>query len=158
MRIHDGPEAAAAAAGVQARAFTLGRDVVFAAGEHDPASADGKRLLAHELMHVVQQRMAVRGCKDSPPPLRRPRSRPAPVTPASDADVREWSTRQSETSPTSVDHFRLAEVDSAVLDRVLTAWAQIATIYPDLIRTRLNNDAALLQSFQTPSRRRSPSC
>ena len=56
VRIHDGSEAAAAAASVQARAFTLGRDVVFAAGEHDPRSESGKRLLAHELTHVVQQR------------------------------------------------------------------------------------------------------
>ncbi|MGC2627844.1 MAG: DUF4157 domain-containing protein, partial [Candidatus Udaeobacter sp.] len=55
VRIHNGPQAATAAASIQARAFTLGRDVVFAAAEHDPRSEDGKRLLAHELMHVVQQ-------------------------------------------------------------------------------------------------------
>jgi hypothetical protein len=55
VRIHDGPQAATAAARVQARAFTLGHDVVFAAGEHEPGSDRGKRLLAHELTHVVQQ-------------------------------------------------------------------------------------------------------
>lgn len=55
VRIHTGPQADTAAASVQARAFTLGRDVVFAAGEHDPGSAGGQRLLAHELTHVVQQ-------------------------------------------------------------------------------------------------------
>ena len=55
VRIHDGPEAASAAASIQARAFTLGSDVVFAAGEHNPGSEGGKRLLAHELTHVVQQ-------------------------------------------------------------------------------------------------------
>jgi hypothetical protein len=55
VRIHTGSLADSAAASVQARAFTLGRDVVFAAGEHDPRSAGGKRLLAHELTHVVQQ-------------------------------------------------------------------------------------------------------
>lgn len=55
VRIHDGSEAATAAASIHARAFTLGRDVVFAAGEHDPGSEGGKRLLAHELTHVVQQ-------------------------------------------------------------------------------------------------------
>lgn len=56
VRIHTGPQAATAAASIQARAFTLGRDVVFAAGEHDPRSESDKRLLAHELTHVVQQR------------------------------------------------------------------------------------------------------
>ncbi len=55
VRVHDGPEAATAAAGIRARAFTFGQDVVFGAGEHNPASDSGKRLLAHELTHVVQQ-------------------------------------------------------------------------------------------------------
>jgi hypothetical protein len=55
VRIHTGIEADAAAASVRARAFTLGRDVVFAAGEHDPRSESVRRLLAHELTHVVQQ-------------------------------------------------------------------------------------------------------
>ena len=55
VRIHNGPQADRAALSVEARAFTLGRDVVFAAGEFDPGSDSGKRLLAHELTHVVQQ-------------------------------------------------------------------------------------------------------
>jgi hypothetical protein len=55
VRIHSGPQADAAAASVQARAFTVGRDLVFAAGEHAPGSEGGKRLLAHELTHVIQQ-------------------------------------------------------------------------------------------------------
>jgi hypothetical protein len=55
VRIHNGPQADAAAASVQARAFTLGRDVVFATGEYNPGSESGKHLLAHELTHVVQQ-------------------------------------------------------------------------------------------------------
>lgn len=55
VRIHDGPRAAAAAATVHARAFALGRDIFFAAGAHAPTSESGRRLLAHELAHVVQQ-------------------------------------------------------------------------------------------------------
>ena len=55
VRIHNGPQADTAAASIQARAFTFGRDVVFAAGEHGLGSESGKRLLAHELTHVVQQ-------------------------------------------------------------------------------------------------------
>jgi hypothetical protein len=55
VRIHDGPEAATAADRIQARAFTVGRDVAFAAGQYDPSSEGAKRLLAHELTHVVQQ-------------------------------------------------------------------------------------------------------
>lgn len=56
VRIHRGAEAAASAAAIGARAYTLGRDVVFGDGQYDPGSHDGRRLLAHELAHVVQQR------------------------------------------------------------------------------------------------------
>lgn len=55
VRIHAGSEAASAARGVQARAYTFGSDIVFGAGEYAPATGDGKRLLAHELAHVIQQ-------------------------------------------------------------------------------------------------------
>ncbi len=40
---------------VGARAFTQGRDIYFAPGAYQPETEDGKRLLAHELTHVVQQ-------------------------------------------------------------------------------------------------------
>ena len=55
VRIHDGAPAAEAAQSINARAFTLGRDVVFNKGEYSPDSDRGKRLLAHELTHVIQQ-------------------------------------------------------------------------------------------------------
>lgn len=53
--IHTGPQADAAASSVQARAFTVGHHVVFADHQYQPATDDGRRLLAHELSHVVQQ-------------------------------------------------------------------------------------------------------
>jgi hypothetical protein len=56
VRVHAGGQAAEAARAVNARAFTLGRDVVFGAGEYQPRSTEGQRLLAHELTHVMQQR------------------------------------------------------------------------------------------------------
>ena len=43
---------------VQARAFATGSDVYFSKGTYNPGSADGDRLIAHELAHVVQQRGA----------------------------------------------------------------------------------------------------
>jgi hypothetical protein len=54
VRIHTGESAADAAALLGARAFTIGRHVVFGEGEWRPHAADGQRLLAHELAHVVQ--------------------------------------------------------------------------------------------------------
>jgi len=55
VRIHTGGGAAALARSVGARAFTTGSDVVFGAGEYLPETVSGRRLLAHELTHVVQQ-------------------------------------------------------------------------------------------------------
>ncbi len=55
VRVHTGARAAESAAAIQAKAYTSGRDVVFGAGEYQPASESGKQLLAHELVHVGQQ-------------------------------------------------------------------------------------------------------
>jgi hypothetical protein len=55
VRIHIDRKAGMMAQEVNARAFTLGRDIAFAAGHYAPHTSAGKRLLAHELAHVVQQ-------------------------------------------------------------------------------------------------------
>lgn len=55
VRVHADAEAADGARAVRARAYTIGRDIVFGAGQYAPATVEGKRVLAHELVHVVQQ-------------------------------------------------------------------------------------------------------
>jgi len=55
VRIHIDSRADRAARSIGALAYTLGHDVVFAGGRYQPGSTDGRRLLAHELTHVVQQ-------------------------------------------------------------------------------------------------------
>jgi hypothetical protein len=55
VRMHTGARAGASAQALGARAYTWGRHVVFGPGQFDPASTGGRRLLAHELAHVVQQ-------------------------------------------------------------------------------------------------------
>jgi hypothetical protein len=55
VRIHADARAGESAAAVGARAYTVGRDIVFAAGQFAPRTIEGHRLLAHELTHVVQQ-------------------------------------------------------------------------------------------------------
>jgi len=55
VRVHTGERAAKSARALGARAYTVGRDIVFAADRYDPGSAAGRRLLAHELTHVRQQ-------------------------------------------------------------------------------------------------------
>ena len=55
VRIHADAGAAGAAKAVQARAFTMGSNIVFGSGEYSPGTMEGKQLLGHELTHVVQQ-------------------------------------------------------------------------------------------------------
>lgn len=55
VRVHADTEAARLAASLSARAFTVGTDVFFGRGEYQPGSPSGRRLLAHELAHVLQQ-------------------------------------------------------------------------------------------------------
>jgi hypothetical protein len=54
VRLHTGSESAAAATNFGARAFTVGNDIHFNAGQFAPGSKEGDKLLAHELTHVVQ--------------------------------------------------------------------------------------------------------
>lgn len=56
VRVHTGNDAAQSARDINALAYTLGNDVVFGAGQFTPQSIEGKKLIAHELAHVIQQR------------------------------------------------------------------------------------------------------
>jgi hypothetical protein len=55
VRIHTDPVAQETARALNAQAFTLGNDVAFAAGRYSPGTEEGRRLMAHELAHVLQQ-------------------------------------------------------------------------------------------------------
>ncbi|HEY9076340.1 MAG TPA: DUF4157 domain-containing protein [Anaerolineaceae bacterium] len=55
VRLHSGSQAASLAHSIQAKAFTYGSDIYLGEGAYNPATQDGRRLLAHELTHVVQQ-------------------------------------------------------------------------------------------------------
>lgn len=56
VRVHTGAAAGQSAQGVNAHAYTVGHDIVFGVGRFAPETQEGRRLLAHELTHVVQQR------------------------------------------------------------------------------------------------------
>jgi len=55
VRIHTDSNAADTAQSVQAKAFTVGNNIVFNSGQYVPNNDESKRLLAHELTHVIQQ-------------------------------------------------------------------------------------------------------
>lgn len=59
IRVHTDSRAGDLAQGLQARAFAVGSHLVFAPGNYSPSGDAGRRLLAHELSHVIQQRAGV---------------------------------------------------------------------------------------------------
>jgi uncharacterized protein DUF4157 len=67
VRIHADGGAAESARAINARAYTVGRDIAFGAGQYSPRTSEATRLLAHELTHVVHQA----GGRDGAPGLQR---------------------------------------------------------------------------------------
>lgn len=60
VRVHTDAKAAESARAVNALAYTVGRDIVFGTGQYAPKTSEGKRLMAHELTHTIQQGSGVR--------------------------------------------------------------------------------------------------
>src|SRR5207247_5083803 len=60
VRVHNDTRAAESARAVNAVAYTVGRDVVFGAGQFAPHSHEGRKLIAHELTHVEIGRASCR--------------------------------------------------------------------------------------------------
>ncbi|MFP3556886.1 DUF4157 domain-containing protein [Paraburkholderia sp. SIMBA_049] len=83
VRILDDDTAARSARAVAARAYTAGEKIVFDRGQYAPASGSGRRLLAHELAHVLQQ--TGRTASGPAPGLLRRQAVPAPAKAATPA-------------------------------------------------------------------------
>jgi hypothetical protein len=71
VRVHTGPSAARLARDAGAEAFTLGPDIFFSPGRFAPRTAEGRRLLAHELAHTIQQERGSEPAQEQEP---RPRA------------------------------------------------------------------------------------
>jgi hypothetical protein len=94
VRVHTDPKAAASAQAVHAHAYTVGRDLVFAPSQYQPEKPAGYHLLAHELVHVMQQ---------------------SPFNPSTSPDVNEISRRSD---PSELEAERIANGDPAILPGV----------------------------------------
>jgi hypothetical protein len=75
VRVHTDPQAQRSAQAVQARAYTVGRDIVFGAGQYSPATPSGQSLLAHELAHTFQSAVSARTLRRQPSDIRTPKPR-----------------------------------------------------------------------------------
>jgi hypothetical protein len=104
IRVHTGRQAADSAAAVNALAYTVGRHIVFGAGQYSPGCDAGRRLIAHELAHVVQQ-----GAGDDMPPQT--------ISDPADASEREADrAAEAALSPPPVAEFRPSQTVARVAD------------------------------------------
>jgi Domain of unknown function (DUF4157) len=83
VKIHTGNEAEASANDINARAYTIGENIVFNTNEYNPNSFAGKKLLAHELAHVMQHKQGSVASGFIQPQ----RSTPVPATAVIDPDT-----------------------------------------------------------------------
>lgn len=81
VRVHTDIAANKSAQAVKARAYTVGKDVVFGNGQYAPGTSAGQHLLAHELTHVIQQTQTAKPGSVSPPELAQPAFTPATPSP-----------------------------------------------------------------------------
>jgi hypothetical protein len=81
VKIHTDEVAAKSAQSLNALAYTSGSSIVFNEGQYQPSSQEGKKLLAHELTHVVQQSQSSQTVQRQPKPLQ-PQPAPPPKAPA----------------------------------------------------------------------------
>lgn len=89
VKVHTDAKAAEAAQALNARAYTVGSEIIFGAGEYSPHTQPGKRLIAHELTHVAQQGAS------------RPMGSPAKQPVKSGAQVSKGKVIQRQPAPTS---------------------------------------------------------
>jgi hypothetical protein len=135
VRVHVAGEAADAARALQARAYTVGHDIVFGKGEYAPATSEGKRLLAHELTHVIQQQ---RSHDPSSPTIQR-QSTSSPERVAFEAAVRagQWETAYRTLNGLSmlemthaVDELPVASRDALIAHRTAPDVAPLVLNWP----------------------------
>lgn len=116
VRVHVGRQAAELAREAGARAFTVGRHIVFGAGEYRPGAEQGRRLIAHELTHVFQQRGGLHSVQREVGPDREPPAAAGSELPTIE-ELRAAFNLDSEAAPPSVRTVALALLRAALLNR-----------------------------------------
>jgi hypothetical protein len=139
VRVHTDRKAADSAKVVGARAYTVGKDVVFASNQFSPARVEGRSLLAHELVHTIQQtekaspaseRLRGFGREEEPEEGNTPRlgapavtKSPPQVAMSPEPGCVLCTAAKSSSAQFKPDALRFAATKQEVTDKALTSWA-----------------------------------
>lgn len=111
VRVHTGAGAAQSTQAVNAHAYTVGRDIVFAPGQYAPETTAGRRLLAHELTHVVQQQASKNFAFA---PQSRQEANPASIHTASPTVLQRDLARPPSGTPNALQSLSEADMQAAI--------------------------------------------
>ena len=146
VRIHADQRDAESAEMLNALAFTVGRDIGFGSGQFSPSTLHGRRLLAHELTHIIQQDTgSVHGIQRQPAPGNDTQS--TVLLPVQDPDTEEDAARAADPSLASIDRkLKSKQNEDAVNAIVLRAFggeerlnATFETL-SDEVKSQVDND------------------
>jgi hypothetical protein len=150
VRIHADGQAAAAARAVRARAFTLGSDIVFDGGEYAPSTLEGRRLIAHELAHVLQQRSAT-GQEPAPGArLIQRQTKPSAPTAPTVQDFHDFVQATIDQFNAAAPYYGepLVKVSAALFEKLINTWYAMVVDRQTMIKDHLNDDALLQRDLQ----------
>lgn len=85
VRTHSGGKASDLARSINAKAFTSGKDIAFGAGQYSTQTGQGKRLIAHELAHTIQQQKT-------------PFVQRSPLKNELEKELKEWAKKEGKTT------------------------------------------------------------
>jgi hypothetical protein len=124
VKVHTDKDAAESAKSVNAKAYAIGNNIVFNEGQYNPESIEGKKLLAHELTHVVQQGATEEGANSIESPIQRTVNYVAPTYTKEDPIPRVVANRNSLLGVTNI------MVNGNILrtrnDAIATIWGAFA--------------------------------
>jgi len=138
VRVHSGAVAEQSAQEVNANAYTVGHNIVFAAGRFAPQTQEGQRLIAHELTHVVQQ-SGSNGSHTLAAPVGISRQSAGTMT---DDDKRKFVRDTTDYFTHAAQQYEISEVDAARFERVINTWYALLAEQEGLIK-ELGGDATL---------------
>ena len=142
VRLHADSRAASATAEIGARAFTKQSDIYFGTDQLRPGTAQGDRLLAHELAHVAQQKQRCGAIQRQPISTTAETPTPAIYRESVQDAIRFFDTGASFYGRPSVS------INRAIFDRVMSGWHGMVVGQESIIDTQFRGDAALKRALQ----------
>jgi hypothetical protein len=139
VKIHNNENADSMNRSLNARAFTVGKDIFFRHGEYNPESTAGKKLLAHELTHVVQQRSGMKRIQRTPT-----------MVPPTNQDRRDFVQATIDFLNSSADYYRdyRRNFDQALFERVINSWYRMVVDRERMIDNHLGGDILLKRELR----------